>query len=264
MTVINESGIYKIVNLVNGKMYIGSAVNFKRRKSQHMAKLRHNKHHNIYLQRAFNKYGEKSFIFEIIDTVSHRSELKYREDYWIGKYNFDEELYNIAISTFAPMLGRPLTEEHKRKISEANKGENHPQYGKPLAENIRKKISNTLKGNRLSKETRDKISKANAGKNHPMYGKKHTKKARNKMSKSHTDVKLSDTHKIAISKGSARKRRVNQIDPVTNEIINTFETIKDAQYTTGADSGHISAVCNQTNYKKGIRKTAGGYKWEYA
>jgi len=62
--------------------------------------------------------------------------------------------------------GRKLSEEHKRKISEANKG----------------KIP-WIKGKHLSRETKEKLSKALKGRPSPMKGKSYTKEAKERMSK---------------------------------------------------------------------------------
>lgn len=63
---ILTSGIYKITNLINGKFYIGSTNCFKKRLNQHFKELDKNIHGNNYLQNAWNKYGEKSFKFEVL------------------------------------------------------------------------------------------------------------------------------------------------------------------------------------------------------
>src|SRR5690606_19704596 len=65
----NKAGVYQIVNLKNGKIYIGSAKCFKVRANQHLKSLRENKHHNKFLQRSFNKWGEQSFLFEVLEVV---------------------------------------------------------------------------------------------------------------------------------------------------------------------------------------------------
>ena len=63
------SGIYKIVNKVNGKYYIGSSANIygipHGRWYQHKMHLRGNWHYNNHLQSAWKKYGESSFDFVI-------------------------------------------------------------------------------------------------------------------------------------------------------------------------------------------------------
>jgi len=63
------SGIYKIINVVNNKFYIGSSVDLRKRKSKHFSELRHNKHNNKHLQRAWDKYGEASFVFVVVEEL---------------------------------------------------------------------------------------------------------------------------------------------------------------------------------------------------
>jgi len=69
---IRITGIYKIVNIVNGKIYIGSALNIYNRifgssSISHLKALKNNNHINKKLQNSFNKYGEDSFEFFIVE-----------------------------------------------------------------------------------------------------------------------------------------------------------------------------------------------------
>ena len=57
------------------------------------------------------------------------------------------------------MEGKPLTDEHRRNISEAKKG-------KQRSEDTRRKLSEALKGRTLSEDTRRKMSEAHKGKHH--------------------------------------------------------------------------------------------------
>lgn len=57
----SKSGIYQIRNLVNGKVYIGSACRLNSRKSDHLRSLQRGNHVNQKLQRAWNKYGPSAF-----------------------------------------------------------------------------------------------------------------------------------------------------------------------------------------------------------
>ena len=75
------SGIYQITNQTNGKRYIGSSVNIKRRWRDHLAHLRRNIHHNPYLQRAFDKQGQDTFTFRILEDIDDPSQLIPREQY---------------------------------------------------------------------------------------------------------------------------------------------------------------------------------------
>ena len=59
-------GVYKITNQSNGKVYIGQSVEVEDRIYKHKLSLKGNYHKNDHLQKAWNKYGEDSFKFELI------------------------------------------------------------------------------------------------------------------------------------------------------------------------------------------------------
>ncbi len=80
------SGIYTITNTVNGKIYVGKAVNIGERLNCHKSKLRNGKHDNAHLQRAWNKYGQQNFLFEILEECS-REFLCSFEHYWCNLLN---------------------------------------------------------------------------------------------------------------------------------------------------------------------------------
>lgn len=89
-------GIYKIKNLINGKIYIGQSVNIKQRWAEHKANLRNNKHENQYLQNAWNKYREENFDFCVIEECSE-SILDEKECYYIAYYNSYRNGYNLTL-----------------------------------------------------------------------------------------------------------------------------------------------------------------------
>lgn len=60
------SGVYKIVNTITGKVYIGSSSNLEKREYAHFYYLERNNHANKHLQSAYLKYGKESFIFRVI------------------------------------------------------------------------------------------------------------------------------------------------------------------------------------------------------
>lgn len=92
-----KSGIYKIANKINGKIYIGKSLDVKERKYSHFYKLRKNEHGNQYLQVSFNKYGEENFEFSIIEFVADNL-LNIREIYYIDtlkpEYNIMKSIEN--------------------------------------------------------------------------------------------------------------------------------------------------------------------------
>jgi len=115
--------IYKIVNLVNNKIYIGSAVNFSKRKIHHICRLNKNKHANRHLQRAWNKY--KDFEFVLLEEVNNCDLIK-REQYYIDTLNPFYNIKRIADSC----LGTKRTKKTCRKISKALTGKKLSQAHK--------------------------------------------------------------------------------------------------------------------------------------
>lgn len=186
-------GIYMIRNRVNGKMYIGQAVDNEKRWGDHKSELRRNCHINRHLQSAWNKYGENNFEFTILCECDE-SQLNTKEIEYISKLrSYDPDFgYN---KTYGGEGGRP-TEETRRKLSEANKG-------KTRSEETRQKLSEAHTGKTLSEETRQKMSEAKKGENNSMYGKHPSKETRQKISEANkgrtrseeTRQKLSEANK---------------------------------------------------------------------
>jgi len=103
-------GLYAIQNVVSGKAYVGSSVNVKNRQKRHFRMLQINIHHCTTLQRAWNKYGEKSFVFKFIGNASTSKEVRELEQAFLECY-FGKELYNIKCSA----IGFPAGESHPAK-----------------------------------------------------------------------------------------------------------------------------------------------------
>lgn len=70
---LEKGGIYRIVNTMNQKLYIGSTKKFSRRAIEHQKMLDNNKHHSIHLQSAYDKYGSDAFNFEIVEIIEDAS-----------------------------------------------------------------------------------------------------------------------------------------------------------------------------------------------
>ena len=120
---MKQSGIYRIRNIIDDKGYIGSASYFNHRFIGHRTVLRKNKHHSIHLQRAWNKYGEDQFKFEIIEILENPTKelLLQREQYWIDYYkSYDKYFgYNICkIAGSCKGIEREETQINKEKIKE--------------------------------------------------------------------------------------------------------------------------------------------------
>ena len=130
--------IYAIENFINNKIYIGSAINVKSRFRQHRSDLNLNKHYNSLLQRAWNKYGERSFKFIILEEVKNQKDLVIREQYWINRFSSNERIlgYNIR-EIAASNLGTVRSAETRAKISASKKGR---RKGIPHSEERKKNI----------------------------------------------------------------------------------------------------------------------------
>jgi group I intron endonuclease len=147
-------GIYKIVNTINGKAYVGQSQNIKKRIAEHFRLLRANKHSNPRLQNAFNKYGEEAFeaFTEVIcEDVNDLDAIE--EAFLSGEASFPESIiYNIADFAKAPMRGRNHTEESRLKIKASLK--KNPQNFQCFE--YRKKLSDAHFRNFLKDERRVK------------------------------------------------------------------------------------------------------------
>lgn len=112
-----KSGIYEIVNLVNGKRYVGSAKDFKVRWAKHLGDLRRGRHHSVYLQRSWDQHGEAAFSFKVVE-LCDVSDLIAREQDWLDNSNPE---YNIS-PTAGNCTGVKHSEASKLKRSIATKG----------------------------------------------------------------------------------------------------------------------------------------------
>lgn len=158
----HSGGIYRITCTANGKIYIGSAMDFNKRWRNHRVGLNNNNHSNRYMQSAWNKYGESAFIFEIVEFVMPWSILD-REQYWLDKLKPYNRIigFNVAKSATAPMLGRkgckksvPVSDETKAKLRAANIGK------KQSPETIEKRMLK-IRGKKMSPESIAKTTAAN-------------------------------------------------------------------------------------------------------
>ena len=127
-----KSGIYRWVNNINGRSYVGSAVNIGLRLSQHFK----GDKSNIPLQNAINKYGLNNFSIHILEYCDKLS-LIITEQYY---FNLIEQKYNIYPTAGSP-LGHKPSEDSRNKMSNAKKGEKNYLFGKNLSKEIRTKMS---------------------------------------------------------------------------------------------------------------------------
>lgn len=131
------SGIYCIKNVKNGKLYIGQAVDIEKRWYHHKNRLNVGNHANVHLQRAWEKYGESSFDFIILQEFKDKDSetIDSMEEKWINFYNSRNGKfgYNIKVG------------------GNSQVGENNLMFGRKQSKKTRAKISTSLKNTLLEK-----------------------------------------------------------------------------------------------------------------
>jgi group I intron endonuclease len=149
-----RGGIYEILNLVNGKRYLGSAVHLPRRWTLHQADLRRGEHHSSKLQRAWNKYGEAAFVFKPL-LVCTPKDLTFYEQRCFDGYKPE---YNIC-PTAGSRLGTTQSVVSRAKMSRAKTGQI------PSLEH-RRKLSVTMSGRSPTREAIEKAAVVNRARNY--------------------------------------------------------------------------------------------------
>lgn len=146
---MDKSGIYTITNLLDNKIYVGYATNFRKRKGDHISNLRKNKHKNIHLQRAFNRDGESNFKIELLEECSKENLIE-REDFWCKKLNThtDKFGYNLLGTGEKGLIQH--SDETKQKMSNL-------KLGYKCSEEHCKNIGLAKKGISLSEEHKEKL-----------------------------------------------------------------------------------------------------------
>jgi group I intron endonuclease len=168
-------GIYKIINVINNKFYVGSAVDLKRRKTRHFSELRTGKHNNRHLQAAWVKYGEQAFVFVVVEELPDDADLLAAENVWLKEHVGKDYCYNLGVDATAPMMGfggelSPTwgykhTDEAKAVIAAASTGRIQD------TETIKRKTAHLI-GKPKPAEVRAKISATLSGEGNYWYGKK--------------------------------------------------------------------------------------------
>ena len=218
--------IYKITNLVNGKLYIGSTKDYRLRRTRHFYELRANRHGNARLQNAFNKYGEDNFKMEMLMPVTPHER------------DFYEQMFIDMLSAADRNIGYNIlpTVVHGGMV---------PGIFKHSAE-TKQKIRLANLGQRRSAEARKNMSDAQkrlfaSGYVHPNKGRSMSGEAR-------------ATHREAM------KQRCKAVTQLTagGESIASFLSLAAAQDGTGVRADTVSLCC------RGAAKSAGGFAWRWA
>lgn len=204
----NVVGIYAIRNMVDGRIYVGSSTRFLGiRFSEHRKLLRGNRHHSIFLQRSWNKHGEPSFVFELIEIVTDPSALLPREQFWIDKHRSFDKKFGFNISpTAGNSAGRIISAATRAKMSAS-------KTGRRLTPETRAKMSASRTGKTLTAETKKKISIAHAGKPHPP----HPEERKARISASGRGMKRSEETRKRLSLAMVRRHATRRAAAIKSD-----------------------------------------------
>ena len=175
--------LYKITNWYNGKEYIGKHSTYNINDG-YMGS-------GTAIKQAIKKYGIEYFTKEIISFYNSEEEVLKEESILVNEqYINSKYTYNIALGgtqgggyvrskeTCKKISewhkDRPLTDSHKKAISDSITGEKNPFYGKEHTKETKQKLREKNLGKKHTEETKQKISDSITGEKNPFYGMKHS------------------------------------------------------------------------------------------
>lgn len=285
---MSKSGIYIIQSLSKPeRVYVGSATNLATRRATHKTQLRQGIHDNPKLQRHVDKYGLSDLAFDVVESNVYidRNYLLAREQMWFSKFAFNGE--NIPYFNLCPIagcnIGVTYSAESKKRMSEA-------MTGRVITDEARGKISKTLKGRKHSQEASANQSK---GQNKAVYQFdingvfirewESLKIAGETLGIVRTNISACVNHSKVYNQAGGfiwrfkseiikpRNLENNEIGNVHNKnskkpimqlsrdnyFVAEWESIRYAARSLSIGDTEIGFCC------RGIRKTAGGFKWKY-
>lgn len=269
--------IYKITFNGTNKFYIGSTINFKRRKMCHIYNLR-NGIANRKMQNTYNKYGESNIEFEILEKiqVNDRNELYDIEgkyfDIFFEKSDSNSKIFNSNSLNVSVNPYTPSGDEALSKYSIICWNDMSEYSGVYEVVNLYDISKNSVYANLNNKESKAHV------KNLVFF--KTTDELNEYIDKYKTVdnylLECISIHKHRISSCQLGKkyegdRLIQHIQHLNNirtvksvlqydidgNLISEFPSIRTASKYTGINHSKISAVC------KGKRNTTGGYVWKY-
>lgn len=184
-------GIYRIKNLVNGKCYYGSSKQIEKRLKRHKRELNNNVHINCVLQRAWDKYGEKNFLFEVIEECDEIVLLE-KEQYYLDlnpEYNIGLKSSggdNLTKNPNKDIIIKKITESVKQKYSLMTDEEKKEKHSKPMETNPNWKGGASFKycecGIKITPVNNTCINcRDKSGINNPFFGKRHSEETKKKL-----------------------------------------------------------------------------------
>lgn len=260
--------IYCYINKVNGKKYVGQAVNFKKRHYNH---LNPRGEYPQVIDRAIVKYGKENFeVLILVENLKNECLVNLYECYYIDKLNTMANNgygYNVATGGRKGNSYAGKTEEEMEIIKDKIR---QKSLGRKLTEEAKAKIrEHALNRPPKSQETRDKTSASVSGEKNGFYGKKHTNEAREKMSKAQK-LRVGEKNSNFGNRGSKNplSRKVVCVNLQTQELL-VFHSLKIAALELSRIHGqryissNINTVCKCNEDKDVYFEKFGRYSKTY-
>lgn len=245
----NKKVIYQILNIITNKRYVGSAVDFNRRKRTHLRLLRNGIHHSNKLQNSFNKHGEDSFEFIVIEKVNDKSKLIEREQFWLDKLKPE---YNMTlVAGLNSHLGLKRGEETKKKISQALTGR---KLSSEHIEAMRKGLIG-LKQTEEAKKTRAEACKNSESFKKSMVSKKRIEKIKKTRLENGGYIvteemkkRISETLKSKENYHGGHFNEIQKFD-LDGNLLETYPSMISAEKLNSIPKGYLSKCLKQNKNK---------------
>ncbi len=261
---MENGGIYKIINIVTGDYYIGSAINFKERKRRHFKDLKKDKHHSRYLQRSYNKHGKDNFKFEILEIISDKNLLIKKEQQYM---DFLNPTYNMSKTAGSSLGVKHSKESNEKKRQYAIKNNIRPPEStwKDKQKQVLMLDKKTLDVLRVFKSLAEACRYINKDCTYVTTISSCCKNKRFSAFGYRWAYTIEDIKNLRIKKtdepwnkgvktnSSHRKKKVQQFD-LSNKFVRTWESAKDAEEIFGKGI---------SNCARGISKSSHGFIWKY-
>ena len=251
-------GIYRIVNQLDGKCYIGQSDCMEKRFKNHKVAWRKNKSTSP-LYYAVQKDGIENFSFEVLEECDV-DELDEREAFYICKFNSTNPQFGYNRRNGGGCADSETRTKRKERLSASKTGKqiappsketlerrSATLKGMPKSDEWRGKMSEIMKGREITPEWREKISNSLKGNTIPP-------EVREKLRIASTGRVQTEAARQKISQKVSKK--VCQLDSDGN-VLAIYENARAASAATGTGFPNISSCCN------GKRAKAGGFGWKF-
>ena len=232
--------VYCYTNNINGKKYVGQTCHTLLERSK---KDGSGYNHCTYFYHAIQKYGFDNFSATILAENLSKEDADIIEKKYIDLWNLKDHRFGYNLRDGGS--NGALTDNHKRKIGEANKN--------PSCE-TRERLRNCRLGQKLSNETKKKIGDVHRGRKQSqdhidnrikkITGQKRTDEQKQNISKSLKGKKFSPEH--AKKCGEKHRKEVLELDK-NNNIVNMFDSARSAALHYGLHEGNVSRCCRRGN-----------------